>query len=221
MKEKKAVGEYCSYSKSTIDYSGVWFYELFGWRYVTTKSAEERYVEKATYLVSDGNDRLRVESGYRSAGRGYNLEHIFERETDHPKYAKWCELERRNPLRLWDGYPAVLGKIKNAFPKGRPKTYEQFKKGYGTFYVIGAVLLAIMGIAVAATANESKELVATIYAMFGISAAVCILRVFIGHMKSLNKDKMAAEYQAYLAKVIPGANMRRIVQEALNLQNED
>ncbi len=225
MKEKKAVGEYRSYFSSTIDRSGVWFYELFGWHYVGTTSKEERYVEKATYLVSEGTNRLRVESGYRSAGSGYNLEHIFERETDDPKYAKYCELEKRNPLGLWDGYPAVLERIKNAFPKGRPITYAQYKKRFGKFYVIGAVLLALLAFFVAM--GPEKLGAPTDYsfpaalALFGCSSAAFIICGIAGHMKSLNKEKMAAEYQAYLAKVIPGANMRRIVQEASELQDKN
>lgn len=221
MKETKSVGQY-SCCDTDIDYSGVWFYELFGWHYVKTTSYRDDYVEKATYLVSDGSDRLRVESGYRSAGHGYNLKHVFEREKDDPRYAEYCALEKKLPcVFLWDGYPAVLERIKKAFPKGRPDTYARYRKRFRKFYVIGFVLLAVMGIIVALGPESlgfpHEKVFYMALAMLGIPAAICIIRGIAGQIKSFDQGKMDEAYQAYLAEMIPGVNMRNIVIEAMKL----
>lgn len=228
MKETKSVSEYSVCYKASMDWLGHWFYGLLGWRCIKTTSRENRYVEKKTYLVADRSDRLRVEDRYESTRGGYEVSHTLERETDDPKYEKYCELERRvGSYSIWGKYPAMLRRLESEFSEGVPQPYTQYKNRFKKFYVIGAILLSLLAsFAVMGpekfSAPEDYFFPAAI-ALFGCSSAVCIICGIVGHMKSLNKKKINEAYRAYLGEWFSGrsnSGLGAIVKEALELQME-
>ena len=229
MKETKSVSEYSVCNKGSMDGLGQWFYGLLGWRWVKTTSMEDQYVEKKTYLVADRSDGLRVEDRYESTRVGYEVSHTLERETDDPKYEKYCELERRvGSYSIWgDNYPTMLRRLKSEFSKGVPQPYTKYKNRFKKFYVIGAILLSLLAFFAVMgpeklSAPEDYSFPAAI-ALFGCSSAVCIICGIVGHMKSLNKKKINEAYRAYLAECFSGrsnSGLGAIVKEALELQME-
>lgn len=234
MKEKKVVEGYSYCSSRRMDVLGEWFYGLFGWRYVETSSDQNHYVEKKTYLVSDGNNGYRVEDRYESSSAGYDLYHTFERETDDPKYAKYCELESRMNLlvKMWSYYPK--SELEKVFPKGAPMGYAKYKKRFNKYYIYGIILLVVLAIGLMVVAIEPERFMsdeydafgpagaAVIYfIMFGCPGIACIVRGVVGQIKSLNSIRMAEEYRTYIRTFFagnPNPNMCNIIKEALELQ---
>ena len=130
MKETKKVEEYSITSKSSMDDDVRWLYELFGWQYVKTTDHENKYVEKKDYLVSEGEGRYRIESGYKSAGSSHDVTHYLERDMEDPKYDRYCALERR--MGTFDRYGCGSAKdfLKSVCPKGVPKRLSSYKYRY-------------------------------------------------------------------------------------------
>ena len=241
MKEKKTLYEYEWNAKYSLDPDIQWFYQLFGWHHVkTTCNEESSHTAEKNYIVSDGNGRWSVEKGYEDLGSTYNVWHTFERETTDPKYIRYCELERKVctcaciKYGLWDrfSYTDVDTEVKKMFSRGRPELYTQYKKRYKKFYVIGVVILCLLGFfsmilsasgAISASPPDDVLTLKGWALFFGGLSAICILRGFVGHMKTLNKKKLAERYRAYLVGCFTGRSdpgLCTIVKEALELQME-
>ena len=235
MKETKTIRDYRSYSNGTIDYDEIWFQELFGWHYVRSSCTEIKSsgTMVKTYLVLNGDGKASIEKDYEDLGSDYETRHIFERDTDDPKYAQYCELERRVHLDVSDDYD--LRKVmKSVFSRGVPKTYAQFKKRHKKNYVLGALLLFLWGFITMIGAEpegyyeelnlELAQVWPTfLFLGFAVPGAVFVVRGIIRTIKSLNKARVAEEYRAYLGSWFsrkPNSGFCTVVREALELHIE-
>lgn len=236
MKETKKVEEYSITSKSSMDDDVRWLYELFGWQYVKTTDHENKYVEKKDYLVSEGEGRYRIESGYKSAGSSHDVTHHLERDMEDPKYDRYCALERR--MGTFDRYGCGSAKdfLKSVCPKGVPKRLSSYKYRYIKYYVIGAILLLAMGMPILVngpqllTELELTELAASEmegFSSFALGIGLGAISILYGafvHIKTLIKSVLARDYLKYVGKRLSKeASPRRcsIIEEAIKLQLED
>ena len=158
MKERKKVYAHEWDRKVIIDPVGKWFYELFGWRYVETSCYAKSHGVEKTYLVPDVSGRISVEKGYEDVGDTYDVWHTFERDMNDPKYARYCELERRVCVKvdMWKRYSDVERILESLCPNGVPMNYAEYKHRFVKYYVLGAVTLGILGIFTLLLALGSK-----------------------------------------------------------------
>ena len=233
MKEVKEVEEYSITNKSYMDDDVRWLYELFGWQYVKTTDYENKYVEKKDYLVSEGDGRYRIESGYKSAGSSHDVTHYLERDTEDPKYDRYCALECR--MGTFDQYGCGAAKefLKSVCPKGAPKRLRSYKRRYIKYYLIGVILLLAMGMPLLGMASSGvllEELAES--GMEGFSSfvlgiglgAVSILCGAYIHIKTLSRSVLASDYQKYVSQRLSRETHPeecKIIEEAIKLQTED
>ena len=230
MKETRTIEEYGGTWQPAMDAYVQWLYGLFGWKYVKTGANENRYVEKKNYLVSEGEGRYRLESGYRCTGHSYNITHYFERDTKDPKYERYCALEKRMGARLKsnpNGYESLKKLMKSVCPKGVPRSPKSFARRYIKFYVIGVPMLTVAllylladGAAIIKGGLEGNE---GLLACLGLGGFSTLCGVFI-HIKMSIKSVFEREYWKHVGKRLskekyPG--LSNIIEEALKLQMED
>lgn len=231
MKETKKVEEFSITSKSYMDEDIRWLYELFGWKYVETTDYENRYVEKKDYLVSEGDGKYRIESGYKSAGSSHDVIHHLERDTEDPKYDRYCALEKRMGLYDQYGCGSVKELLKSVCPKGTPTRLSSYKHRYIKYYVIGAILLLAMGMPILAygpqlltelTASEMEG-----FSSFALGIGLGVVSILYGafvHIKTLIRSVLESDYLKYVGKRMSRETYPekcRIIEEAIQLQLED
>ena len=236
MKEKKTVYDHEWNNTTTLDSLGQWFYGLFGWHYVKTSSYEESHAVEKNYLVSDGKGRVSIEKGYEDIGSTYDVWHTFERDTNDPKYSRYCELERRmcTVVDMWKRYASVESILESVCPKGVPRNYNKYKKRFVSFYVWSAVILGFMGFMLLVYGGdlvgnwksfsiEDRAYSIMFLALLGCPGVALLISGIAKHLKSLNEKKTVREYRAYVAGMLSGKEnptFCRIVKDAVELQIE-